>query len=46
MGVYTDDKRFLIIAEPKSIRYDVSIEVNNSVKDEINFIIKDNKCLA
>ena len=46
MGVYTDDKKLLIITELKFIHHDLPTDANNSLKHEIKFIIKDDKLLA
>ena len=46
MGIYINDKKLLIIASPKSIRFALPIEVNKSLKHEIKFIISLNKLLA
>ena len=44
MGVYIDAKNLIIITEP--IRFDLSKKVDNSLKHEINSIIKHNEFLA
>ena len=41
MKEYIDDKRFLIITEPKTNCFDLPIDVNNSLEHEIKFFIKD-----
>ena len=44
--MYIDDKKFLIVTEPKTIHFDLPIEVKNCLKHEIKFFIKDNEFLA
>ena len=47
MGVYTDEKKLFIIAEPKTIHFDLPIEVSNSLlKHEVKFVIKYSHFLA
>ena len=40
MEVYIDDKKLVITTEPKTICFDLPIEVNNSLKNEIKLTIK------
>ena len=46
MGMYIDDKRLLIITELKTVHLDLPIDINNILKHEFQFILKDDKFLA
>ena len=47
MGVYIDDIKLVIIKESKIICFDLSKEIDNSLKDEIiSILLKQNKVLA
>ena len=46
MGVYIDDIKHVIITKPKTICFNLTENVDNSLKHEIDFIIKYNKFLA
>lgn len=46
MEVYISNNKLLIITEPKTTCFDLPIKVENSLKHEIDFIIKKNKVLA
>ena len=45
MGVITKEKKLVIIAETKTIHFDFSKDASNSLKHEIDFIIKHNEVL-
>ena len=45
MGVYSNDNKFVIITETKTIPCNLTKKVDNSLKREINFIIKHNRFL-
>ena len=40
------DNKLVITTEPKTIHFDLSKDVDNNLKHEINFIIKNNKFAA
>ena len=40
MGVHVGDKKYLIITEPKTIHFDLSIDGDNNLKHRTDFIIK------
>ena len=44
--MYIDDSKFVIIAEPKTICFNLTKKVDNSRKHEINSIIKHNEFLT
>ena len=46
MGVYFDDNKLVIIAEPRSICFNLINKTDNSLKHEINYVIKDKGYLA
>ena len=46
MGVHIEDNKPVIRIKPKTIRLDLSKDVDNNLKYEIDFIIKHNKSLA
>ena len=46
MGVVIKDSKPVIIAEPKTIYFDLPKKVDNTLKHEINFFIKHNAFLA
>ena len=46
MGVHIDSNKLVIITEPKAIHFDLSKDVDNNLKHEIDFIIKHNELLA
>ena len=45
-GVVIKDNKLVITTEPKTIHFDLSEDVDNNLKHEINFIIKNNKFAA
>ena len=45
MRVYNDDNKFVKIIELKTIRFSLTKKVDNSLKQETNFIIKHNGIL-
>ena len=44
--VYIDNNKLLIITVPKTIRFNLAKKMNNSLKQEIDFVIKRNGFLA
>ena len=40
--VHTEDNKLVIITETKTVHFDLSEDVDNNLKYEIDFIIKDN----
>ena len=46
MRKYINDNNLVIITETKAIRFDLTEETDNSLKHEIDFIIKHNRVLA
>ena len=40
MEMYIDDKKLVITTEPKTICFDLPVEVNNSLKNEIKLTMK------
>ena len=46
MEVYIDDKKFVITAEPKIFRFNLTNKVDNSLKHKINSVIKHNEFLT
>ena len=46
MRKYINDNNLVIITETKAIRFDLTKEIDNSLKHEIDFIIKHNRVLA
>ena len=48
MGVYIDDNKLVILVEPKSIRIDLTIKINKSLKHDIHirFIVSCYKSLT
>ena len=46
MGVYIDDNNYMIITKPKTNCFDLTKNVDGSLKHEFNFIIKYNGFLA
>ena len=44
--VHINDNKLLIITEPKTIYFDLTQDVVNNLKHEIDFIIKQNDFLA
>ena len=46
MGVYFDDNKLVIIAEPRSICFNLINKIDNSIKHEPNYVINDNGYLA
>ena len=46
MGVFIDDNKFLIIAEPKTISINLPIKINESPENDIKLIISCNKSFA
>ena len=46
MRVYIDDNKLVIIAELKSIRVDLTIKMNKSLKHDIRFIVSCHKSLT
>ena len=46
MEIYINDKTFLIIISPKSIRFDLPIEVSKNLRHEIKFILSCNDSFA
>ena len=46
MGVHIGDDKLVIITEPKTIRFSLSKDVDNNLKYEVYFIIKDDEFLA
>ena len=46
MGIYINDRKVVVITSPKSIRFDLEIEVNKSLNHEIEFIISRNESLT
>ena len=45
VGVIIKDKKFVIVTEPKTNHFDLTKDVNNSLKHESDFIIKHNEFL-
>ena len=45
-GVVIKDNKLVITTEPKTIHFDLSKDVDNNLKHEINFIIKNKKFAA
>ena len=46
MGVHAGDNKLVITAEPKTIHFDLTKDVYNNLKDQIDSTIKQNKLLA
>ena len=46
MGVHIGDNQLVITAEPKTIHFDLSKDVDNNLKHEIDFIIEHNEILS
>ena len=46
MVVYTDNNKLSIITMPKTIRFNLAKKMDNSLKQEIDFVIKRNGFLA
>ena len=46
MGVYIDNNKFVIRTGPKTIYFDLSKKVDNSLKHEIRFTLNRNEFLA
>ena len=46
MGVYFDNHKLVIITGPKSIRFNSTNKVDNSLKHETNSIIRPNEFLV
>ena len=46
MGVHNGDNKRVVTTEPKTIHFDLSKDVDNNLKHEINSIIKHNEILA
>ena len=44
--MYIEDNKLAIITESKTVNFDLSKDLDNNLKYEINFIIKHNKLLA
>ena len=44
--MYIEDNKLAIITEPKTVNFDLSKDLDNNLKYEINFMIKHNKLLA
>ena len=45
-GMHVEDNKLVIITKPKTIHFDLSKDVDNSLKYETDFIIKHIKLLA
>ena len=46
MGVHIGDNQLVITAEPKTIHFDLSKDVDNNLKHETDFIIEHNEILS
>ena len=46
MEEFIKDNKLVIIAEPKTIYFDLPVDVDNNLKYQIDFIIKYNEFLA
>ena len=46
MGVYSDENKFVIVAESKSIRINLPIKINESQEHDTKFIVSRNKSLT
>ena len=46
MGVFIDDNKFLIIAEPKTISINLPLKINESPENDIKLIISCKKSFA
>ena len=46
MGVIINDNKLATITEPKTIHFDLPKKIDNSLKHEIDFLIKHNEFLA
>ena len=46
MGVHIEDNRLLIIAEPKTVHFNLSKDVDRKMKYETDFITKHDELLA
>ena len=46
MGAYDDGDKFVIIAVPNTIHFDLPKRIDTNMKHEIDYIIKDNEYLA
>ena len=44
--MHIEDNKLVIITETKTVHFDLSEDVDNNLKYEIDFIIKDNQTLA
>ena len=44
--MYSNDNKLVTIIVPKTIRFDLSKKIDNSLKLEINFIIKQSEFLG
>ena len=46
MGMYINDNKLVTIIVPKTICFDLSKKIDNSLKHEINFIVKRSEFLG
>ena len=46
MGVFFDENKFVIIEEPKIIIIDLHVQINESIENDIKYIVSRNESLA
>ena len=46
MGVFTDDNKLVIIVEPKTVRIDLPLNIDERLENDIKFNVSRNESLA